>query len=368
MKTKKIIAIFFSLGMGCDLWHKKGLISKNLPYFRELIEEFGEIYLFTFDYKQDLSFLKEPGIKVFPMPVRLPNVLYALIMPFFYLGELKKASLLHTVQMSGAIPALVAKFLLHKPLLLQCGYSWSKFARYAKESFLRVFLIDIIERTAFRNADLIIVTEKSQAEFALRFNKRNKVLVLPNSIDPEKFSPKPSFKTNKKVVFIGRLTEQKNLFNLLEAISLIKDLELDIIGSGEQEGPLKQFAKSIEASINFLGDVSNERIANELPKYNALLLPSFYEGDPKVIIEAMACGVPVVATRVVGTKELIEDRVTGLLCGLSSKDIAGALKTVLEDKGLASNLSKNAREYVLLHRNFNINAKRQIEVTRSLLR
>lgn len=359
------VAVFFSLGVGMETWKKQGLLQRYLPYFRKLKEEFGTLYLFTYD--RSACAVGEEGMRVCHMPFKMPNFAYAFLMPFFYPGLLRRASVFMTVQMSGAIPALPAKLFARKPLFLSCGYSWSSFSRYAKESRLRVIAVDFIERLAFTFSDAIVVTEKSQAQRASRFNKPERIFVMPNSIDIGSFKPYPGVKA-EKIVFIGRLTEQKNIFPLIEAVSGLRGIELDIIGSGRLEEQLKAFALKLGARVNFLGNLSNDVIAGKLPYYKALALPSLYEGDPKVAIEAMASGTPVVASKVTGTEDLIVDKVTGIFCGLGAGSIRESLRRLFEDEALAGRIAENARNYVASTRELSADIAKKINIMRGLVK
>lgn len=364
-EEKAGVAVFFSLGVGIEDWRRQGLLQRYLPYFRKLKEEFGGLYLFTYD--RSLCAIDEEGMRICPMPFRIPNLVYAFLMPFFYLGLLSKALLFVTVQTSGAIPALPAKLLARKPLFLSCGYSWLSFSRYAKEPRLRVLAVDLIERLAFTFSDAIVVTEKSQAAIAARFNKPERIFVMPNSVDIERFKPYQG-KKQDKIVFIGRFTEQKNIFPLIEAVSGLNDIELDLIGGGKLEVPLRAFALKLGARVNFLGNLENDVIAKQLPRYKALALPSLYEGDPKVAIEAMAAGTPVVASKVAGTRDLITDKVTGIFCGLDTNSVRESLRCLLEDEALASRIAENARNYVASTRELNADIAKKIKIMKGLLK
>lgn len=118
-----------------------------------------------------------------------------------------------------------------------------------------------------------------------------------------------------QIGFVGHLTKQKGVDILLKALPLIKsDLQnviFTIIGDGPELEPLKQQAANNKA-IRFLGGKSK---ADELmPAFDALILPSRWEGMPNVIMEAMMHGLPVIATRVGGIPELVLENTTGLLC------------------------------------------------------
>lgn len=121
----------------------------------------------------------------------------------------------------------------------------------------------------------------------------------------------------KLAVFTGRLVSVKNLPGLLDAVARVRTsgvpLELAMIGDGPLAGELRDRARSlqIEPSVRFLGPQSPGDVARWLAACDVFCLSSFSEGCPNVILEALSCGRPVVATRVGGIPELVDDR-----CGI----------------------------------------------------
>ena len=122
-----------------------------------------------------------------------------------------------------------------------------------------------------------------------------------------------------RLVNIGRFAEQKGQVNLIEALAQLRadlpDVHLTLIGDGEMRGILEAAvrARGLEAQVTFTGWVDEDRIRAELDHCHALVLPSFAEGLPMVVMEAMAAGRPVIATYIAGNPELVQDGKTGWL-------------------------------------------------------
>ncbi|MGC8605656.1 MAG: glycosyltransferase [Desulfomonilaceae bacterium] len=180
-----------------------------------------------------------------------------------------------------------------------------------------------------------------------------KVAVAPNGVDTNYFTPDSSSRDPKPtVVFIGRLVEQKDPFTLIEAFILLRKLVLDarliLIGQGYLNSKIKQkVAESgLEQHIELIPGSSD--IRPFLRRGWLLTLPSISEGFPQVIIEAMACGLPVVATSVGGVPEIIEHGVNGLLVQpRSPKSLAQSMASLLLDDETRNLMGARARELTI---------------------
>ncbi len=145
-----------------------------------------------------------------------------------------------------------------------------------------------------------------------------KLKIIHCGVVPEHYNHPPTAKrAGLHLVFVGRLTPIKGLRILLEALVRAResrpDLHLTLIGDGEDRVHLEALAARLGAAVVFAGYRSQGEIARLLSEADALVLPSFAEGLPVVLMEAMASGRPVIATRVGGISELVEDGVSGLL-------------------------------------------------------
>lgn len=147
-----------------------------------------------------------------------------------------------------------------------------------------------------------------------------RVKVVHCGIDPETFSePAPPPEEGLELVTIGRLAEQKGQLMLVSVVDRLRQkvpgLHLTVIGEGELRTPLTEAiaARGLEERITLAGWLTEAEVRAALARAHALILPSFAEGLPMVIMEAMASGRPVVSTYVAGIPELVQDGVTGWL-------------------------------------------------------
>lgn len=116
-----------------------------------------------------------------------------------------------------------------------------------------------------------------------------------------------------ELLFVGRLARVKGLPVLFEALADLPDLRLKVIGGGPDRQALIEAAAPLGDRVSFPGNRSQDDVADALTRTDIFVLPSFAEGVPVVLMEAMASRVPVIATRVAGVAELIEDGVSGAL-------------------------------------------------------
>jgi glycosyltransferase involved in cell wall biosynthesis len=221
-----------------------------------------------------------------------------------------------------------------------------------------------LEKKIFRDADRVVVTTPEMHRTVIERYQAvpERVRVIPNFVQVDRFKPAESPVPSRKLCFVGRMHREKNLENLLEATRGL-DLELLMIGGGELREPLERRSREENRPVRFLGNVPNANLPGILQEAAAFVFPSLWEHHPKALLEAMACGLPVIGTRVAGIQELIEHRQTGYLCGTSAEELRAAIQAVLNDPELRIALGRNARDSIV--RNFSL--ERVIELELALL-
>ena len=322
------LALFFTRGVSLKLWLDTGLFDREKQLYEEHLRRghFRKVYWLTYgtDDAEIASELKaagrlHPDIMVLPMARFFSGKggcsLYSFLMPLIHRRWLKSADIFKTNQMDGSWTAILAKWLHRKPLVLRTGYTWSLLKKKHDAAKYKQKLIGLIEHFAYNNATIAVVTSERQAHYiSERYSvSEENVQVVPNYINTQLFTPTES--TNRyadRLIFVGRLNEEKNLFNLIKAIAQI-GLTLDIYGEGDIRNKLEARAKKLNAKVNFMGVVPNNELPNIFNRYRYYILPSFYEGMPKSLLEALACGLVCIGANVEGINDIIEDGVSGYL-------------------------------------------------------
>lgn len=207
------------------------------------------------------------------------------------------------------------------------------FDRYLKGVKRKIF-INLEKYLSKYFTDIIFFQNYDNLEFAKKnaFLPIDRLVYIGNGINLEKFSFGYDFKKKKeknvyRIVSIGRLEKVKNHELLIDGIDIlvnqykIRNIIVDIIGEGPLEKKLKHLVskKNLKTKIHFLGRQNN--IPDILSKSDCLILTSYAEGKPRVVMEAMASGTFVIATDVVGTRDLIIDNITGFLIPINKPKI-----------------------------------------------
>jgi glycosyltransferase involved in cell wall biosynthesis len=182
------------------------------------------------------------------------------------------------------------------------------------------------------------------------------VRVIPNGIDSDFFIPAQPRPARTKggalrIVFVGRFQEQKNLRFLFEQVAQLspETFELHLVGDGPEKQRLRRLAEQIgiAAMITWHGWLGRKAVREAYQTADCLVNPSLYEGMPNVVLEAMACGLPVIASKVPGNEELVLDGETGFLFDLQTPNaLMSALKKLTDDRDLCSRLGRRARSHV----------------------
>ena len=172
-----------------------------------------------------------------------------------------------------------------------------------------------------------------------------KIIIKPNFVHPDPGVRKES--STDYALFAGRLSPEKRVLTLVKAWEKIKNVSLLIVGDGPKRVEIsKAIGHGSLANVRMVGAVPRKELLEMMKGAAVLLVPSeWYEMSPMVIVEAFACGVPVVASRLGGMAELISDRKTGLLFRPGVvEDIRAKVAWALEHPEELRQISDNARQ------------------------
>lgn len=208
-------------------------------------------------------------------------------------------------------------------------------------------------RATLRLADAIVAMSASEADAFRRFVGSIPVFAFPNGVDCTPYATLVRAGSSPgvplRLLYIGRLVREKGLYELLQGLALARcqgvAAELVIAGAGPEEARLRQtaVAQGLEC-VSFLGPVRGAAKMTLLERADVFVLPSYAEGLPYALLESMAAGVPVIATRVGGIPELVADGSNGLLVEPQAPQaIAVAIRTLACDREALARMSAASR-------------------------
>jgi glycosyltransferase involved in cell wall biosynthesis len=214
-------------------------------------------------------------------------------------------------------------------------------------------------KKVWRNATHIVANSLGLTELAKKTagNLGREVICIPNGVDTNKF--KPTSPNPASILFVGRLTEQKGLTYLLQALALIKTTNQGLLKQTKctviGDGPLRQSLEKESADlgltgiVTFKGWVDRSEIPAFYAQHQIFAMPSFEEGMPNVILEAMASQMAIIATNIYGNDELVKDGKNGILIPPANPQaLADAILRLLSDGAVRANMGRESRSLALL--------------------
>jgi teichuronic acid biosynthesis glycosyltransferase TuaC len=262
--------------------------------------------------------------------------------------------------------------------------------KYAKPLVVTVYGEDVTKylkkavsggmiKKSLRSADAII----SQSNFLKKEIessgvKGKRFFIIPMGANFSMFRPRDKLNARKNlglpaekkiILFVGHLVERKGVNCLIESLKDVvnkyPDVLCCIVGSGAMEKSLKEMASSfrLDNNVRFVGSKTNDEVAFYMNACDMLVLPSLNEGLPVVVYEAMASAKPVVATRVAGTPEILNEKVGYLVEPKDPKGLSGKILLALGRKWNKNDLTIRAKEFSTIN-----TAKKVAQVYRMFLK
>jgi glycosyltransferase involved in cell wall biosynthesis len=327
-----------------------GMLEREIAVYKRLLRRGFDVSFVTYGSETDLAFSdKTDGIRILCNQTGLPPEAYETALGSLHRDSLESCHIIKTNQIYGAELALSASQAFHKPLVARCGYMWSQNAarEHGPDSEAAIHA-RAVEEKVFLGANRVVVTTPAMRDDVLQRipDVVFKIAVIPNYVDTEVFKPGLSVRDEPTLIFVGRIAPEKNLSALLEAIRPLQ-VRLVLIGEGKIRPELQRRFPSLNGRISWEGNVPNSELPEYLNRAGLFILPSLYEGHPKALIEAMACGLPVIGADSPGIRELIHHGETGYLCGTEPESIRKAIQDVLNSPTLSAHMGRHARQFVI---------------------
>ena len=343
-------------------------LSHRLPIGLASISEGYEVHLAT-TFSNKEKYFNEKGFHTHHINInRGQTNIINLIITFYEILKLIvsiKPDLIHAITIKPVIlSGIASKICKNIPFVASISGLGYVFISKGIISELIKICVRIIYKIAFSSKRKKIIFQNLNDKRTIKkiCNLKNKdISLIPGSgVNLEKYNPLDNEINPKVILFASRLLKSKGVSEFVESASAFGKSEYKFVMAGkfDNENPdciTKEYLNSLISNglVEYVGDQLDVR--GLLSHSKILVLPSYYgEGLPKILIEAAACGVPVITTNHPGCRDAIIPGETGLLIPVKdSKALINALSTLLEDDRLCKSMGKKGRELAL--RKYDIN-------------
>jgi glycosyltransferase involved in cell wall biosynthesis len=347
------LSLFFTAGVGLTNWKDSGNLERELALYRCLADKLGGVDLITYGGPADRDLA--PGLPEFgilPVTWRSRQQFTAAEIALRYSMQLIHSNIFKTNQMRGALIPVWLKKLYNKKLIVRCGFLHAWFTRRQTDDPRRIHEAVELERRAFNAADRVVVTSQWQKESVCSDYglTPEKVCVIPNYVDTNVFQPFTGGDKRYDLVFVGRGDRQKNLEGLLEALARLKNEGREVstlmVGGCSGNQDLREMASRLRLKVDWLPNQPGVELPRIIASARVFVMPSFYEGHPKALLEAMSCGAACLGTDVPGIREDLRHMDNSFLCGTEPESMAEAIRSLLDESFLREELGRKARQYI----------------------
>lgn len=346
----KVVHVYKSFNVYNGLIEILNILAHNMDHTKY------ELGICVYEYNENDFGKKfqELGGKIYNLniPSRVYNKHQEFLSLYRFFKE-EKPDIVQTHVLKANLYGTIAARLARVPVVIATEMTLKDIAS-SKFSRLRDRLIQPFVSVIVNKCDRFVVTSNFiQKEWSGSIKKNRFEVVYP-PFNLEKYdsairTPQSGFRTiGKRIGFVGRLSEEKSVSTLLNAVVTVKkmhpDMELKIVGTGPMEGLLKKQCEVLKIAKNVKFEGYRANSFESLKEMDIFVLPSRTEGCPIVILEAMAMGLPVIATNVGGNPELVINNETGFLIPYDDAEkMAEKILLLIADKEFARHLGQNGR-------------------------
>ena len=312
------VILLFTYGYSLKLWHESGALERELTYYKRLSREGNIKFTFiTFGEEDDLNYSNE--FDIFPIykylkirKSRTLSYLQSFYIPFIIKKNINDFDLIKQNQLIGSWISILLKILTGKPLFIRTGYDMYKFSIEDDKKWFVRFLYKKLTALSLKYSDLYSVSNAQDKYFLNKnFTNKNKIVIRPNWVLSAERSSIENRNKNS-ILNVGRLERQKNQIELIRALKNT-DFNLVIYGEGSLKNFLLQKSNELNVQTKINNVVQYHDLLEIYKQYKFFVLSSDFEGNPKVLLEAMAAGCIVIAKNIPNNKELIKNSEDGFL-------------------------------------------------------
>lgn len=331
---------------------------------RYLVQAGHEVTLITSRYKDlpkrevidGATVIRIPAIRRYKDFCSVWELIIFGISAFFYALGYTFRHKADFVQAYFALPAGWVAYLMYKlrniPYAVYFGGSDIPNANPSRYKSLYPIITPLLKRI-WKSAQFRTVCSQDLVRLANQADPGSQFLCIPNGVEINRFKPIDRPKNPKvKVLFIGRLIPRKGFQRVVEALPKVREgarvpFEVEVVGTGAHQAALEDLAEHLHVTdlIKYVGIVPYDELEKSYQYADIFVLTSLSEGMPSVILEAMGCGLPIIASDVGGNNEIVHDGQNGfLIAGNNVDQIADRLTKLVNDSSLRQGMGRQSRE------------------------
>jgi len=213
-------------------------------------------------------------------------------------------------------------------------------------------IISPVIKFIWKKSEILITKCKTEKEMIKAINKKLEIKTIYNGVDTTKFKPSKEKNSSQslKLICSARLIKRKGQYTLIDAVSNLKKegvkIHVDLVGEGDEKEAYIKYAKEKEVAkqIMFSGYVPRKDMPKKYQEADIFVLPSYNEGMSNALLEAMACGLPVIVTDVGGTEELVDENIGFVFKAGDSDTLTKIIKNEFQNKEKIDKLGQNSRK------------------------
>ena len=336
-------------------------ISHRLPIATEAIKKGYEVHLAT-RFTDKKSFLIKKGFVIHSIELdrtqkNLINFSRTLAQIFKIVYKVNP-NIIHAITIKPVIIAGFASKVFNIPFVASISGLGYVFVSKGIKSTLTKFVVTLLYKLALSGQKIKVIFQNVDDEKIIsricNLKLNQKILIHGSGVDLDVYKPKNKKSKDKIILFASRLLKSKGILEFVKSAELLKlkNIKFLIAGKLDHENPdcieFEQINDWVSRGIvDYVG--YNENIINLINNANIVVLPSYYgEGLPKILIEASACGVPIITTNHPGCRDAIINEVTGLLVPVKDyRALSSAILRLIKSPQLSKKMGESGRKLAL---------------------
>jgi len=369
------IVYFLTYGYSLKTWNDSSALDREAKYFNYLSDKHGiKFYIVTYGDESDLiysdMFTNSKIIPIYKYKKLFNIKLFDYINSLTFAKKIEKLiseniDIIKQNQLLGFWISYMYKKKINNKLFLRTGYDMYLFSIHDKKNIIKKKLYKYLTNFGLRFSDIYTVSSISDFDFLNKsFNfKKDKLKILRNWIDSNEYLEINN--REEAFVSVGRLEYQKNYEYLIKEISNLGK-PLTIYGEGSEKNNLKNLSNKLNVQLQIINNIPNENLINELKKIKYFIIPSYFEGNPKSLLEAMSVGCVVFASNIKNHSEIISNGEDGFLFDLKDDSLKNQLTQVINNEEVSNKnidlISQNAIKNINKNYAMEIIANQEIKI------